>query len=65
MPLYSVNPALQIKAVLDATFLVWIIDWCINVVFDMIIGYRLIKYLIGFFCKCHNGFKCLINTVQK
>ena len=53
MPLNGVNPALEVETVLDGTFLEWIIDRSINVVFDVIIGYRLIKNLVSVFCKCH------------
>ncbi len=42
-----------------------IIDRSINVVFDMIIGYRLIEYLIGFFCKCHMDLNVLIKYCTK
>ena len=53
MPLYGINPALEVETVLDGTFGKRIIDRSINIVFDVIIGYRLIKNPVSVFCKCH------------
>ena len=51
MPLHGVYPALEVETIFYLVTLVWIVDWSVNIVRDMIIGNRLIENLYCYFCK--------------
>jgi hypothetical protein len=64
MPLYGVNPALEIEIVLDALYRVWIVYRGVDIVGLVVVGYRLVEDRPTHFCKTLH-FNMIYNLRQK
>ena len=62
MPLYGVNPAFQIEAVLYAALFIRIVDRSIYVVLQVIVANRLREDFVCFFSECHIVYYSILPT---